>query len=452
MSTVEPRKPLEVIEICAGAGGQTLGLERAGFRHRLAIELDDKAAETLRRNLVEFLGYSEEEARDSVKVGDVADPAVWNPVVDAEDLDLLAGGVPCPPFSIAGKQLGSSDERDLFAWAVELCGKVRPKALLLENVRGLSANRFAGYRQHVLDRLKDSGYIAEWQLLQADHFGVSQLRPRFVLVALQEEFAPYFVWPERKPGSAKSVGELLVDLMAKNGWSGAHEWAENASGIAPTIVGGSKKHGGADLGPTRAKRAWAEKGVDAMGVADEAPSAAGPPVIGGSPRPKLTTAMVARIQGWQDADSEVNADEDDFRWRFHGRKTSIYRQIGNAFPPPVAKALGDSIWNALNKVGKPHDLVETADVVTDPVYKLLRGSTRALSVDQIIVKLAAAGTAMDQPTVERHLNHLKHDFEMTMVTRSNGAAAYSIGEFKAFVGQDDHQRHDLFTQHRSKIS
>ncbi|WP_327170620.1 DNA cytosine methyltransferase [Streptomyces sp. NBC_00464] len=452
MSAVEPEKPLKVIEICAGAGGQTLGLERAGFRHRLAIELDDKAAETLRRNLVEFLGYSEEEARDSVKVGDVADPAVWNPVVDAEDLDLLAGGVPCPPFSIAGKQLGSSDERDLFAWAVELCGKVRPKALLLENVRGLSANRFAGYRQHVLDRLKDSGYIAEWQLLQADDFGVSQLRPRFVLVALQEEFAPYFVWPERKPGSAKSVGELLVDLMAKNGWSGAHEWAENASGIAPTIVGGSKKHGGADLGPTRAKRAWAQKGVDAMGVADQAPSADGPPVIEGSPRPKLTTAMVARIQGWQDADSEVNADEDDFRWRFHGRKTSVYRQIGNAFPPPVAKALGDSIRNALNKVGEPHDLVETADVVTDPVYKLLRSSTRALSVDQIIAKLAAAGTAMDQPTVERHLNHLKHDFEMTTVTRSNGAAAYSIGEFKAFVGQDDHQRHDLFTQHRSKIS
>lgn len=59
---------------------------------------------------------------------------------------------------------------------------------------------------------------------------------------------------------------------------------------------------------------------------------------------------------------------------------------------------------------------------------------------------------MDQPTVERHLNHLKHDFEMATVTRSNGVVAYSIGEFKAFVGQDDHQRHDLFSQHRSKIS
>ncbi|MEU5715635.1 DNA (cytosine-5-)-methyltransferase [Streptomyces sp. NPDC020403] len=452
MSAIEPAKLLEVVEICAGAGGQTLGLERAGFRHRLAIELDHQAAETLRRNLVEFLGYSSDEAEESVKVGDVADPNLWNPGIDAANLDLLAGGVPCPPFSIAGKQLGTSDERDLFAWAIELCGKVQPKALLLENVRGLSANRFAGYRQHVLDRLKEHGYIAEWQLLQADDFGVSQLRPRFVLVALQREFAPYFEWPERRPGTAKSVGELLVDLMGANGWQGAQEWADAANGIAPTIVGGSKKHGGADLGPTRAKRAWAEKGVDAMGVANDAPPPSGPPVIEGKPRPKLTTAMVARVQGWQDPDGVNDSGENDFRWRFHGRKTSVYRQIGNAFPPPVAKALGVSIRNALNKVGEPRELIEAADVVTDPVYKLLRSSTRALSVEQIIAKLEARGTFMDQPGVERHLNHLKHDFEMTTVTRSSGVVAYSIGEFKAFVGQDDHQRHDLFSQHRSKIS
>ncbi|MGW0779805.1 DNA cytosine methyltransferase [Streptomyces sp. NPDC002913] len=452
MSAIEPAEPLEVVEICAGAGGQSLGLERAGFRHRLAVELDPQAAETLRCNLVEFLGFSEEEARDSVKIGDVADPNIWNPALDAANLDLLAGGVPCPPFSIAGKQLGTSDERDLFAWAIELCGKVQPKALLLENVRGLSANRFAGYRQHVLDRLKEHGYIAEWQLLQADEFGVSQLRPRFVLIALQREFAPYFEWPDRRPGSAKSVGELLVDLMGANGWEGAQKWADAANGIAPTIVGGSKKHGGADLGPTRAKRAWAEKGVDAMGVANEAPSADGPPVIEGVPRPKLTTAMVARIQGWQDADSEGNGGEDDFRWRFHGRKTSVYRQIGNAFPPPVAKALGVSIRNALNKIGEPRDLVETADVVTDPVYKLLRSSPRALTVEQIMTKLKGLGTVMDQPGIERHLNHLKRDFEMTTVTRSSGVSAYSIGQFKAFVGQDDHRRHDLFNQHRSKIS
>lgn len=102
MSAIEHGKPLEVVEICAGAGGQSLGLERAGFRHRLAIELDHQAAETLRCNLVEFLGYSEKEAQDSVRVGDVADPAVWNPVLDAEKVDLLAGECPARPSASQG--------------------------------------------------------------------------------------------------------------------------------------------------------------------------------------------------------------------------------------------------------------------------------------------------------------------------------------------------------------
>ena len=115
----EQEDMLKVVEICAGAGGQSLGLERAGFRHWLAVELDKQAAETLRHNLVKVLGYEEKEASDTVRIGDVADPEVWDPD-EYKGVDLLAGGVPCPPFSIAGKQLGATDERDLFAWAVEL--------------------------------------------------------------------------------------------------------------------------------------------------------------------------------------------------------------------------------------------------------------------------------------------------------------------------------------------
>ncbi|NBE53316.1 DNA cytosine methyltransferase [Streptomyces boluensis] len=443
MSASKGSEPLEVVEICAGAGGQTLGLERAGFRHRLAVELDRHAAATLKHNLVEFLGYSAEEADDTVRIGDVADSEVLDPK-ECDNLDLLAGGVPCPPFSIAGKQLGTADERDLFAWAVELCGKTQPKALLLENVRGLSANRFAGYRQAVLDRLHDHGYVAEWKLLQANQFGVSQLRPRFVLVALQPQYARYFTWPEPQSEEPKSVGELLRDLMGSNGWEPeqVEEWVKKADAIAPTIVGGSKRHGGADLGPTRAKRAWAELGVDAMGVRDAPPEKGWRPAEG-APGPKLTTAMVARIQGWGD---------EDFRWEFPGRKTAVYRQIGNAFPPPVAKALGDSIRNAILQKGEPKPLVEATDSVLDPVYKLLRGEVRSLTVDQIIDRLAKRGTRMDQPDVERHLNHLGHDFELTTETRSNGAIAYRVGEFKAFIGQDNHQRHDSFAQQRAKIS
>src|SRR4051794_22962224 len=128
---------LDVVEICAGAGGQAIGLERAGFEHALAVEIDGFACATLRQNRPAW----------KIAEGDVADRELWKPS-DYAGVALLAGGVPCPPFSIAGKQLGASDERDLFAWAVELCvNEVQPRALLLENVRGLSMPRFAAYRQ-----------------------------------------------------------------------------------------------------------------------------------------------------------------------------------------------------------------------------------------------------------------------------------------------------------------
>jgi DNA (cytosine-5)-methyltransferase 1 len=408
----------EVVEICAGAGGQALGLERAGFDHRLAVELDANACRTLRDNRPGW----------AVAEGDVADPDVWQPA-EHSGVALLAGGVPCPPFTIAGKQLGASDERDLFAWAVELAGVVKPRALLLENVRGLSMPRFAGYRQHVLDRLTELGYVAEWQLLQASDFGVPQLRPRFVLVALDPADAPYFRWPEPLP-RAPTVGEALIDLMGEAGWEKADAWAEKACKIAPTIVGGSKKHGGADLGPTRAKRAWAELGVDALGVANAAPQPGDEFTVG----PKLTTAMVARIQGWSD----------DYKWMFSGKKTSQYRQIGNAFPPPVAEAVGTSIMNAFQHRGIPAQRISAEH---DPIYKALRASGEFVTAGQ----LARQAGVVNAPELERRISLLSHDFDIDI--RADGATtAYRLGNFKAFLGQDDHSRHDHFLKNRAKIS
>jgi DNA (cytosine-5)-methyltransferase 1 len=411
-----------VVEICAGAGGQSLGLELAGFEHELAVELDPNACATLRSNRPHW----------KVAQGDVASPAVWSPA-DYAGIDLLAGGVPCPPFTIAGKQLGATDERDLFAWAIELCGVMGPRALLLENVRGLSLPRFAAYRQHVLDRLAEFGYAADWRLLHASDYGVPQLRPRFVLVAMRPEDFAYFSWPE-PAGPPPSVGETLHDLMAANGWPGASAWAERANDIAPTIVGGSKKHGGADLGPTRAKRAWRTLGVDALGVADAAPAADDPATF----LPKLTCEMVARIQGW---------DGREYRWEFTGRKTSNYRQIGNAFPPPVARALGDCIRRALDHDGEARDLVERSDSAHDPVYAVLRGDGGFLTMEQILRRLASS---LDVPAFERHLAHLRRDFHIDVRPGKYGDA-YRLGAFKAFVGQDDHRRHEAFI-HPAKIS
>ncbi|MFD6389329.1 DNA cytosine methyltransferase [Nocardia sp. NPDC060259] len=443
---------LSVIEICAGAGGQALGLERAGFEHKLAVELDQTAADTIQRNRPHW----------KVEVGDVANPAVFNPKAFAPDaegrggrqIDLLAGGVPCPPFSIAGKQLGANDERDLFAWAVEQVDVVRPRALLLENVRGLSMPRFAGYRQHVLDRLNKFGYSAEWRLIQASEYGVPQLRPRFVLVAMASEDFQYFKWPEAT-GEVRTVGETLLPLMMERGWKGAAAWAEKANGIAPTIVGGSKKHGGADLGPTRAKRAWAELGVDAYGVHDTAPPYDKRPMTEFGP--KLTVEMVARIQGWVFARDEAHRSEledtgnGEFAWIFTGKKTAQYRQIGNAFPPPVAKAIGQSISRALRHIGNP--IERNGDPLTDPIYKVLRDQAQQdpdtfLTAAQIIQR---AKLSIDDPEIDRRISLLDKDFEIIKDERSSGLA-YRMGEFRAFIGQGDHIRHEYYRNHISRVS
>jgi DNA (cytosine-5)-methyltransferase 1 len=142
--------------------------------------------------------------------------------------------------------------------------------------------------------------------------------------------ADIFDWPTALPHNPMTVGQTLRDLMGANDWRGADRWAELSNDIAPTIVGGSKKHGGPDLGPTRARAAWASLGVEGRSIADTAPER---DFVG---MPRLTARMVARIQGFPDD------------WQFYGRKTTSYRQIGNAFPPPVAKAVAKNLKIALS--------------------------------------------------------------------------------------------------------
>ncbi len=307
---------LTCLEICAGAGGQSRGLELAGFSHVLALEIDSDAVKSLELNRPDW-----DVVRDDVRNLDGA---------QFHGVDLLAGGVPCPPFSVAGGQLGAEDERDLFPEALRLVREIGPAAVMLENVKGLAERKFSDYRQRIVDELEFLGYEIHWQLLNACEYGVPQLRPRFVLVAIKRRYSAHFSWPT-STSAPKTVGEVLYPLMAANGWPGARAWAKKANSIAPTIVGGSRKHGGPDLGPTRARADWLRLGVEGRSIAEKAPPADAPVDF----LPRLTCEMVALIQGF------------DAGWRFAGRKTSQYRQIGNAFPPPVAEAIGGQIKAAL---------------------------------------------------------------------------------------------------------
>jgi len=312
------KNKFRVLEICAGAGGQAIGIEEAGFEMAGAIEIDHAACATLRLNRP-FWNVVEADLR-TIRGGDF------------EGVDLLAGGVPCPPFSIAGMQLGENDERDMFPEALRLVSEIRPKAVMLENVRGFANGKFGAYRSNLFSKLSALGYKVAWQILNAADFGVPQLRPRFILVALQKEFEDFFQWPSPKEKTV-TVVNAIKDLMLSAGWKYSKLWIQSANAIAPTLVGGSKKHGGADLGPSRAKRQWGQIGIDGHGLADTPPGKDFPR----NKPPRLTLRMAARIQGFPDS------------WNFSGRKTAIYRQIGNAFPPPVAAAVGKSIMMALLK-------------------------------------------------------------------------------------------------------
>ncbi|WP_405820217.1 DNA cytosine methyltransferase [Streptomyces sp. NBC_00838] len=369
------------VEICAGAGGQAVGLHNAMFKHLALIEVDKHACETLRKNItgnVDWHGcqvieedltkFDLEEFKDSLrsKLGLSSDDKF------DESLDLLAGGVPCPPFSVAGKQLGQDDERDLFPKMLEMVNVLQPKAVMIENVRGLLDRKFESYRDDIEKELKEMGYEkCFWDVLEAKDFGVPQLRPRAILVAMKERYAKHFRWAKQPDIPIQNVAEALERSMRERfdsvddlRASAAYDvWHGKASkDVAPTIVGGSKKHGGADLGPTRAKKAWEDLGVCGLGVANDPDKMVDKERDLFAPAgPKLTVRQAALIQGFPES------------WKFYGRKTAAYRQVGNAFPPPVAQAVGEWVIAAL-EAGSGESGISPEEEPAFPVSSVLPGA------------------------------------------------------------------------------
>lgn len=316
--TRKSKTQLYALEVCAGGGGAALGLEQAGFSHAALMDNNAHACATLRRNRPYW----------NVIEADIGrfDAAYWR------DVDLLSGGLPCPPFSIAGKQLGADDDRDLFPAMLSIVKTVHPRAVLIENVRGILTARFKPFRTKLDEAFNQLGFDTYWAAYNAVDFGVPQNRFRAFLVALRRGSTTPIEWPTAVSDNLpQSVGESIGDLMAERSWHGAEAWAKKASTPAPTIVGGSHKHGGPDLGPTRARREWAQLGVDGLGLADAPP----PPDFAGMPR--LTVPMVARLQSFPDD------------WKFAGGKTHAYRQVGNALPVRLAFTVAKAVRKCLEK-------------------------------------------------------------------------------------------------------
>ncbi|MFJ8438776.1 DNA cytosine methyltransferase [Kitasatospora griseola] len=313
----EPRR-FTSLEICAGAGAQALGLELAGFDPVMLIDRNTKACATISLNRPHW----------NVQCQDIVEfaPATTH-------VDLLSGGLPRIKSAAAGRRTDGSEARDVLSAALRLAVRIRPRAILLENLPDLvDSPDFATDRSWIESELARAGYRLHWAVLDAADFGVPQHRKSGFLAALREPHSSAFHWPLPTGVPAPTVGEVLGASMAGNGWQWAGEWAARADRAAPALVGGSENRGGADLGPTGSKRAWAALGVNGNSLADEPPGPDTPPDF----QPKLTVRQAATIQAIPD------------HWHLAGGKTAEYRQVGQALPPPLAEAVGRALAHALD--------------------------------------------------------------------------------------------------------
>ncbi|MEV7386671.1 DNA cytosine methyltransferase [Streptomyces sp. NPDC091215] len=318
---------LTFVDVCSGAGGLALGLERAGFEPKLLLDEDADACRTLRANRPNW-NVLEADLLD-------LDPAEHR---ECYDVDLLSAGPPRVKSNATVARTDSGTEERLLRAAVYLAHAIRPRAVLIENVPGFTdPERFRGFHEFARAELEHLGYEFRWFILNAADFGVPQDRRQGILLALKREWFPAFLQPSLTASTHIPVGEALGPSMRSHGWQDADRWAAQARSVAPTLVGGSKNRGGADLGPSGTKQKWASMGVNAHSLGNTIP---GPdfhwdPALGREGMVQITVDQAALLQGFPP------------EWEITGKKTARYRQIGHASPPPVGEALGAAIAQAL---------------------------------------------------------------------------------------------------------
>src|SRR3990167_5218576 len=181
------------ISLFAGCGGMDLGVERAGFKHLLAVEMDKSAVMTHRAY---FNGKVFEGRCEDALARLVARFPTWAES-GAGEVDLLHGGVPCTPFSQAGAGRGEYDPRDGFPHFIAWLRYVQPRAFLIENVKGLTTKKHRPYLDRVLADLRACGYTVDWRVHNAADYGVPQRRERILIVGFREAAAATaYKWPE----------------------------------------------------------------------------------------------------------------------------------------------------------------------------------------------------------------------------------------------------------------
>lgn len=218
------------LELFAGAGGLALGISKAGFRHAALVEMDKHACDTIRLN----------QARGVEMVRDwnlyQEDVSKFDYSMVKESIDLLAGGPPCQPFSLGGKHKGHFDRRNLFPEVFRAVRELRPRAFMIENVRGLLRQSFSSYFEYIIlclsypevNKKEDENWLQHksrldrchtnyrnvglhyrvvYKLLKSADYGIPQKRERVFIVGIRSDVGKEWSFPE----STHSQDALIWD-------------------------------------------------------------------------------------------------------------------------------------------------------------------------------------------------------------------------------------------------
>lgn len=341
---LKAHKEYSAVELFAGAGGLALGLEEAGFHSKGLVEIDKYACQTLRKNRPN-LNVIE---KDIIEVAEVG---IRNFVdVPIGELDLLSGGYPCQAFSYAGKKMGLSDARGtMFYYYAQILKQLLPKMFLAENVRGLLNHDEGRTFSLMLKVFSDIGYTVKWKVLRALDYDVAQKRERLVMIGIRNDLVEKYNFSYCLPqpfGYELTLRDVLKDVPPSDGAKYPESkkkvldlvppggyWRDLPDEIAKDFMGKSYYSGGGRTGMAR-RLSWDEPSLTlTCSPAQKQTERCHPDET----RP-FTVREYARIQSFPDS------------WEFDCSQANAYKQIGNAVPVNMAKAIGLSIVNVLNQI------------------------------------------------------------------------------------------------------
>ena len=318
------RRGLCSLSLFSGGGGLDLGFERAGMQHVASFDVLDVCGETLEANRPNWTVLSG-------SAGDVSNTDFGE---FAGAVDVVHGGPPCQPFSIAGKQIGGDDSRDMWPSFIRAIQTIRPAAFVAENVPGLLGRRFDRYvKETIIDPLSRT-YTIDAFRLSATAFGVPQVRQRVFFVGFRSSVAAgRYITPAATHGDQDELFSAKCRTLGAREALGLEDIGFDC--FAPTLRSGftGPRKTTSILNSKASQTVWRQLRIWPNGVQESRKAAAQFPPENGHFR--LSVQDCGLLQGFP---------ED---WRFKGAVYQVIGQIGNSVCPPVGYAIANSIADAL---------------------------------------------------------------------------------------------------------